>query len=258
MEKGTVKPKKKILNLLPRARAAAVSFQNLPFSPGRDRLRAHHNKGFSGPILTSMIPPEARGRSKNFETPEPTSPKVSCMGQIKHRKKMSSSKQKRVSPPRETRPEKPRPAKAELKKKPSGVWKLFASGRKSDASIKYSPPPQHQQQHPSSTAAGTAPGLGQMRKFASSREAFASFDWAPAQIAPEVDRREIEDSDEERGYTDGEDDIIIPFSAPILMGGGGGGGEGSGAAPVEPRKEINLWKRRTMAQPKPIRLNKIR
>ncbi|XP_075480670.1 uncharacterized protein At1g76070-like [Primulina tabacum] len=261
MEKPTPKPKNKILNFLPKAAQAAVSFQNLPFSPGRDRLRAHHNKGFSGPILTSMIPPEARGRSKKFETQEPTSPKVSCMGQIKQVKRISSKKN-RVSPPRKVRPDKaskperpgkPRPAKVELKKKPSGVWKLFGPGRKSDASINYSPPQQQQQQHPSS--AERAPGIGQMRKFASSRDTFANFDWSAVQIAPEDNRRDCDYSGEEKGYRDGEDDVIIPFSAPILTGGGGGGGPG---AAVEPRKEINLWKRRTMSQPKPLQLNKIR
>ncbi|XP_073145304.1 uncharacterized protein At1g76070 [Henckelia pumila] len=233
MEKPiTVKPKSKILNLV--SKAAQVSFQNLPFSPGR---RTHHNKGFSGPIMTSMIPPEARGRSKNFETQEPTSPKVSCMGQIKHRKKISCKK----------KPERAgKPKVVELKKKPSGVWKLFGPGRKSDASINYNPPPQ--QNRPSS--AEGAPSLGQMRKFASSRDTFANFDWSAAQIAPEKNsRRDCDYSDEERGYSDGEDnEVIIPFSAPILMAG----------VAVEPRKEINLWKRRTMARPKPLQLNKIR
>ena len=83
------KLKNKIFKILPKAAAAAVSmtFQNPPFSPGRDHKFKHHGgKGFfSGP----MIPVEARRKSKDgcVETQEPTSPKISCMGQIKHKKK---------------------------------------------------------------------------------------------------------------------------------------------------------------------------
>ncbi|KAL2250023.1 uncharacterized protein At1g76070 [Sesamum indicum] len=253
MEKAAAKSKSKILRFLPKAAQAAVSFQNPQFSPGRDKrpdvnshkLKTHLSKGFSGPIV-SMIPAEARGKSKNFETQEPTSPKVSCMGQIKHRNKISAKKHaslpKEFKPASFAKPEKIRETRPapELKKKPSGIKKIFGGGRKSDASADHGRPP----------LPDRAPSLSQMRRFASSRDTFANFDWTTAQIAPEEDRDYF--SDEDRGYSDGEDDVFIPFSAPIPMG---GAGRDSG---LEPRKEINLWKRRTMAQPTPLQLNMVR
>ncbi|CAI9758014.1 unnamed protein product [Fraxinus pennsylvanica] len=240
-----------MLKFLPKA----LSFQNPPFSPAgrRDNVNANnhksnYNRGFSGPII-SIIPAEARGRksSKNSNFDEPTSPKVSCMGQIKHRKN-KISKKKQVSRP-ETNS-----AVSPPKKKPSAaIRNIFSSkkpaaGRKSDGS---SDDDEHRV--PDHV---TAPSLNQMKKFASSRDTFANFDWTTAQIAPE-----------NRGFysdEEGEDEIIIPFSAPILRGGGGGGASGSnsggaggggGGVALEPRKEINIWKRRTMAQPQPLQLN---
>ncbi|KAI3460432.1 hypothetical protein Pfo_017095 [Paulownia fortunei] len=255
MEKAATKSKNKILKFLPKAAQAAVSFQNRPFSPRGDkrpdvnahRLRTHFNKGFSGPMV-SMIPAEARGKSKNFETQEPTSPKVSCMGQIKHKKKISKKKQaslpKELKPvsfsqPKKTNKSRPTGPAPEMKKKQSGIKKIFGAGRKSEASIDLAKPPLSE----------TAPSLSQMRRFASCRDTFANFDWTAAQIAPEEDREFY--SDGERGYSDGEDDVIIPFSAPILMAGAGG----VAGLDLEPKKEINLWNRRTMSQPKPLQLN---
>ncbi|PIN01528.1 hypothetical protein CDL12_25964 [Handroanthus impetiginosus] len=253
MERAPSKSKNKILKFLPKAAHAAVSFQNPPFSPGRDKrpdivnsqkLKTHMSKGFSGPVV-SMIPAEARRKSKNFETQEPTSPKVSCMGQIKHKHKICRKKQ--ASLPRDFKPNEnseTRPAGpgSKLKKKPSGIQKIFGAGRKSDASNAQGKPP----------LPDRVPSLSQMRRFASSRDTFANFDWTTAQIAPEEDRYSY--SDDDRGYSDGEDEVIIPFSAPILLAGAGAGT----GLPLEPRKEINLWKRRTMSQPKPLQLNMVR
>ncbi|KAK9271189.1 hypothetical protein L1049_026779 [Liquidambar formosana] len=246
MEKPA-KSKNKILKFLPKA-ASAVTFQNPPFSPGREKrldnaskLRAYAGRGFSGPI---MIPVEARRKSKNesFDTQEPTSPKVSCMGQIKHKKKIHKSK--RASPPKnvikpvssskEVKKQKPK----ELKKQTSTIRNLFRStkpGRKSDATADRPP-----------LVPDRAPSLSQMKRFASGRESFASFDWT-AQIAPvDSDHRDYY-SDEEREESDGEEEAKIPFSAPMMLGGG--------EVALEPRKEVNLWKRRTMAPPRPLQLN---
>ena len=215
-KKPSSKSKNKILRLLPKATQAAVSFQNPAFSPGRA-------KGFSGP----MIPAEARGKSKNFETQEPTSPKISCMGQLKHKKKMCK---KQTSLPRGFKPAvNPQPERTgKARSSGPGLMKIFSGRRKSDASIDggLGKPP----------LAERAPSLSQMRRFASSRDTFAGFDWKASQITPDSG----EDSDGEDGGGG------IPFSAPILMAGG---------LVLEPRKEINLWKRRTMAQPKPIHVN---
>lgn len=245
IEKQSSKSKYKILRLIPKAAQASVSFQNPPFSPSRDKraegasqkLKSRLKKTFSGPIMY-MIPAEAREKTKNFETHEPTSPKVSCMGQIKHKNKICRQK-KQVCLPKESkpvlhsRPEKLSKARSaagdELKKKPSGIKKILSGRRKSDASINHGKPP----------LPDRAPSISQMRRFASSRDALADFDWTTAQI--ESGRAY---SDEE---SDGEDEAFIPFSAPILMSG-----------VLEPRKEVNLWRRRTMAQPKPLQLNIVR
>lgn len=253
MEKWSSKSKSKILRLLPKAAKAAVSFQNPPFSPGREKradgssqkLRSHLHKGSSGPII-SMFPAET---TKNFETQEPTSPKISCMGQIKHKNKLCKIKQ--ASLPREfkpvshSQPEKISKARSgpnnQFKKKPSGIQKIFSGRRKSDASINHGKPP----------LPDRAPSISQMRRFASSRDTLASFDWTTAQIAPEDGGNSY--YDEDRGYSDGEDDAVIPFSAPLLMTRAEAGMAGGLA--FEPRKEINLWKRRTMAQPQPLQLH---
>ncbi|KAL4281333.1 hypothetical protein GQ457_03G037860 [Hibiscus cannabinus] len=214
MEKQA-KPKNRILKLLPpkAASSVSVSFQNRPFSPGK-------HKGFSGP----MIPAE----SETLETQEPTSPKVSCMGQIKHKKSIKKGKPKATNPVSESS------SSGEVKKQASKFRRIFSMGKPAKK-------PEH---------APEAPCLGQMKRFASGREAFASFDWT-TQIAPvEADHRRdyySDDDAEERGDSDfEEEDVIIPFSAPITVGGG---------VPLQPRKEINIWKRRTMNPPRPLHLN---
>ena len=258
------KPKNKILKFLPRAASAvAASFQNPTFSPGRDRRsevntnRHKANRGFSGPII-SIIPDEARRKSsKNggFETQEPTSPKVSCMGQIKHKKQIK--KAKRATPPR---PQESKPVTAatmfscssssfsppELKntnKHASAFMRIFTGAK---------PPRSNKNGGFADKPDGVVPddievpSLCQMKRFASGRNSLGDFDWT-AQISP-VDKDILKYySDEERGESDEEEeDMRIPFSAPMMVGGG---------VPLQPRKEINLWKRRTMSPPTPLQLN---
>ncbi|KAE8656466.1 putative sterol-C-methyltransferase family protein [Hibiscus syriacus] len=242
MEKQA-KARNKILKFLPKAASSvSVSFQNHPFSPAKHKAFA--GKGFSGPII-SMIPAEARRKPKaeTFEAQEPTSPKVSCMGQIKHKK--SIKKGKRVLPPKpkaSSNSVSESSASGEVKKHASKFRRFFSM-----------PKPAKKPEH-APKLADTAPSLGEMRRFASGRDAFASFDWT-TQIAPveaERCRDYYSDDDEERRESDFEQaDVIIPFSAPITVGGGGG----SGGATLQPRKEINIWKRRTMNPPRPLKLN---
>ncbi|KAM7517312.1 hypothetical protein LguiA_006895 [Lonicera macranthoides] len=262
-QQKAVKSKNKLLKLLPKA-ASAVNFQNPLHSPKRDnkrcenvtKLKSHLGKNFSGPII-SIIPAEARRKSKNssFEAQqEPTSPKISCMGQIKSKKKITNNP-KNPTPPEKAKKKKPPPPQikkamsfsGEKVKKTSAFPSIFGgakpAGRKSDASGDHLKPP----------LPDRAPSLSQMRRFASGRDTFSNFDWT-AQIAPVDSKYDYDyycdDSDEERGDSY-DDDVIIPFSAPMNIGGGRSG------IGLEPRKEINLWKRRTMAQPKPLKLNTI-
>ena len=72
-----------------------------------------------------------------------------------------------------------------------------------------------------------APGLNQMKRFSSGRGALANFDWT-AQIAPE---------DEVEG--EGRRTVWI----------------GEEVGPFQPRKEVNIWKRRTVVPPTPLQLN---
>ncbi|MCI72429.1 syringolide-induced protein 14-1-1, partial [Trifolium medium] len=79
----------------------------------------------------------------------------------------------------------------------------------------------------------------------------SNFDWKAVIEPEEIDQRDC--------FTDGEEDeILIPFSAPILVGGGAADTTSSNVAAnlkFKPRNEINLWKRRTMAPPRPLQLN---
>lgn len=97
--------------------------------------------------------------------------------------------------------------------------------------------------------AGGAPSLGQMRRFASGRGALGSFDWRKVER-----KQEAATGDRERPYSDEESDKdhdaakAIYYSAPIVMGGG--------EVAAEPgKKEVNLWKRRTLSPPAPLQLN---
>lgn len=161
----------------------------------------HHNKAFSGPL----VPMEARkkGESRNFTEREPTSPKVSCMGQIKLKKSNSSSKRF--------------PNKEKIHKSSSFTLKKMFNKKV------------RPRRRPESPEVPAQPPVGQLRKFTSGRDWLADFDW-----------RKVHDDSEV--YDDDGDEVIVPHSAPILIGGGGG------VAP-EPKKEVNLWKRRTLDPP---------
>ena len=172
------KPKNKILKFLPRAASAvAASFQNPTFSPGRDRRsevntnRHKANRGFSGPII-SIIPDEARRKSsKNggFETQEPTSPKVSCMGQVRFSNKKRRTKpiKRVISLPTQLATVQVSCPKDEVKiKKPPEITKGPKEGRKSD--IFYDD---------TMVTKKAVPSLGKIKRFSSARGALSNFDW---------------------------------------------------------------------------------
>ncbi|CAI0382429.1 unnamed protein product [Linum tenue] len=268
--------------------ASSINFNNPPFSPTRDHQPFSDHKvpnyqgnyrGFSGPIFLPRVPREVRGRFKSGEAAEePTSPKISCIGQIKH-KKCGGKKTTGVIPKpaakEKKQSKKSAAAKEQKNPKPQqagspGIWKIFGSG-----SFKLGPSsaPGRKRRSNSSSAADNlfvsdelgeesgqpltdrAPCLSQMRRFASGhRDGFGDFDWT-ARIAPDHDQfgREYDSDGDEGGYSDdemGAEETMIPFSAPIRV---------VSAADVEgmrlrPRKEVNLWKRRTMEPPRPLQL----
>lgn len=237
-------PKSMMFRILPKAASAVrVSFQNPPFSVGKDKRAACASKGLSCPLI-SIIPDEARRKSKsgNLETPEPTSPKVSCMGQIKHKKNIrklaAKANLKPVSVPLPRQSSSPKQGK----KQASKLRRVFRLA-KSDA------PSSNKKDLPDMNR---APGLGEMKRFASGRDAFASFDWT-AQIAPlendHVHRDYNYYSDYEKRDGDFEEEVMIPFSAPMRIDREG--------LPLRPRKEINIWERRATNPPPPLQLKSL-
>ncbi|KAK7283763.1 hypothetical protein RIF29_13509 [Crotalaria pallida] len=288
-QQQTPKLKNKILKILPKAAAAvSITFQNSPFSPGRDhKLRSENSttttttkwykgsKGFSGPL----IPDEVRRKPKDggIETQEPTSPKISCMGQIKQKKKqIQKAKAKAMSLPVS------RSARHNVTTFVSGaaddagsdsttlgevdtdvIKKKHAQNKFQKMFFHAAKPKMGNRKKLSESSVSVvgkgnenkdlnsdkAPPVGDMRRFASGRETFANFDWT-AQIAPEeMDHRDCFTDVEEE-----EDEVSIPFSAPILVKGGSGRYDDLN---LQPRKEINLWKRRTMEPPRPLQLKPV-
>ncbi|XP_054819982.1 uncharacterized protein At1g76070-like [Prosopis cineraria] len=226
--------KKKILTMiLPKAVRGALTFQSPPFSPRRDLQVAHKYHKHGGRKGSKMIPDEARRRSnygdsdnRSSKSLEPTSPTVSCMGQIKHKKHqhqhrqlIKKAKSKHVTLPNvhHARPLLRNVSEVKKKKKQTSTFRrIFRRGRKSLSRAS----------EVDGGSAVAAPALSQMKRFASGRGTLADFDWkAHAVAAPE------EDGDEDDG-------ILVSFSEPIVA--------------LLPKTEINLRKRRNMAPPPPL------
>ncbi|XP_049398371.1 uncharacterized protein At1g76070-like [Solanum stenotomum] len=247
MEKPCKSSKKKItiLKLLPKAAAAAAFIlQNAhaPFSPSREKRLAaehhhknHHQKGFTGPIIPVIPAHQVSGRKS-----EPGSPKISCMGQIKHNKKKTLNRMRSSEKTSTSKNQR----KDVMKKSMSNFGSMFVgkskliSGRKSDVAV----------ENIICKLPDRAPCLSQMQRFASGREPLTNFDWRSIQITPQDQRKYYTDDDREFSDNDNEDDEISPFSGPTLLG------RSRTTICLEPRKEINLWKRRTMVQPRPLQL----
>ncbi|KAM7514031.1 hypothetical protein LguiA_003614 [Lonicera macranthoides] len=195
------------LKFLPKA-LSPFKFQTRPLSSNNlnKAPKTHLGRGFSGPIGTIVPVDRRKIKNSSLSSHEPTSPKISCMGQINH--KWRISKQKRVS----------LSVEAKKTEKSSIIRNVFRFGKGDDRKFE-------------GTDDYRGSNLGQMKKFASGSDSFANF---AVQIAP------VESDG------DGEDEVTIPLSANMVIGGG---------VVLMPRKEINLWKRRTMAQPKPLKLN---
>ncbi|OEL35730.1 hypothetical protein BAE44_0003251 [Dichanthelium oligosanthes] len=242
-------------------RSTVASFSSSFPSSSRSnggRSSFNHRNAFSGPIV-SIVPPEARGgrgggssRTKQrsgYRTPEPSSPKVSCIGQIK---RSGSRRQKKVNPSCGKNggacplpPRHPTAAAAEGTKpcaRPRGSlvkrMSFFRRSRSRSRSRSSSKGDGCGNGKGSSCALPAAPapaGLGQMKRFTSGRAAFQDFDWR------EEERRSRDSEEEEE-----EDEGFVAHSAPLTLGGG--------VVASEPRKEVNLWRRRPMAPPTPLQL----
>ncbi|XP_071729163.1 uncharacterized protein At1g76070-like [Rutidosis leptorrhynchoides] len=245
----------KILKFLPKT--ASVSFQNPSiYSPPKDQkslqkpLKSNLGIGFNVTIISPENNLQKLKNNSSFKVVvEPTSPTVSCMGQVKckHYQKLVNAANKKPLPisrkpisrtmsytPLRTLnnddyQEKANSVAVKTKKK-FAFSSLFSCSSKKCDNINNKP-----------TVMMNSPKtscLSTMKKFSSGRDAFSSFDWT-AQVVPLDNNHENYGSDNEVDEND-----TIPSSAPLMVGG----------VNSEPKKEINLWKRRTMAQPKPLQL----
>ncbi|KAJ0492917.1 hypothetical protein HanRHA438_Chr12g0549651 [Helianthus annuus] len=226
----------KILKYLPTA-TSSVSFQSPSlYSPVKDKKpseRPHKSNlgiGFSGPIL-STLPSDSHRKINNDSKltllHEPTSPRVSCVGTVKCKRyrKLTNKPTNKFS--RTT---------SYLRKKKCWIRSLFIGGRRKCDAI--------DEKSKVALTGQKGPCLNTMKRFSSGRDAFMSFDWT-TQVAPL-----------DSGGRDGEE-VVMPSSAPVMVRNKGVGDSfvRVGGVNIEPRKEINLWKRRTMAQPQPLQVH---
>lgn len=228
--------------------ASSISFHNLPFSPHRIKNRKKNKKA-----ATEEDKKAYKLKNEGLESIfGPTSPRISCMGQIKHKKKKSENLE--IYLKKEIYPFSS-PQVYSSKNKSSGIKPMFFlseaqkipsnmrnNGRKSDAS-----------------PASRSLCLNQMKRFASSREgALTNFDWKIARM--ELDHLDEYFEEWKNEYQVDEDDmdaevevevIGIPISAaPIAVVDGGGD------QLLKPREEINIWQRRTIAKPMALNIQR--
>ncbi|KAJ4783730.1 Syringolide-induced protein 14-1-1 [Rhynchospora pubera] len=207
--------------------AKSTSFSNpAPLKPSHQ----YYNKGFSGPLI-HLVPTEARHKGKadaSFETQEPTSPIVSCIGQIKQQaKKNRLPRAKSIKRRPLPKPEK----KPKNNKNTSFVQRVFGHGKpNSRRKLELS------RSDNSLASTVKVPTLEHMRRYKSGRETLKGFDWRQVET-------EVKSIDKE------EDDMTVYYSAPLVLDGG--------AVGPEPRKEVNLWKRRTIGAPVPLKLDEL-
>ncbi|KAM0019602.1 hypothetical protein Hdeb2414_s0025g00657681 [Helianthus debilis subsp. tardiflorus] len=250
----------KILKYLPTA-TSSVSFQSpLLYSPVKDKKpseKPHKSNlgiGFSGPMLSTL--PSDTHRKINNDSKltllhEPTSPRVSCVGTVKckHYRKLNNKPTNKFSrttsytPVRTYKTEEDQEKVMKVdsvvvkSKKKCWVRSLFSGGRRKCDAI-------DEKSKVALTGRQKGPCLSTMKRFASGRDAFVSFDWT-TQVAPL-----------DSGGRDGEE-VVMPSSAPVIVRNKGVGDDfvRVGGVKLEPRKEINLWKRRTMAKPQPLQVH---
>ncbi|KAF8053664.1 hypothetical protein N665_1387s0021 [Sinapis alba] len=224
-------------------KALSIGHSATPFSPVRDfrhqRTVSTANRGyfFSSP-LTPLLPTSARGRRRtksNGVVAEPTSPKVSCIGQIKLAKsKCPEKKNTRATKNLKTS------SSSLVKEESKGGWsklkRLFSTGRNplrkstSTASATVI-------EHPVvAVEAVAAPSLSKMKKFATSRESLGGFNWSVEMKRQEEETR----SDHRRGYSsDDDEEKMIPCSVSM---------------PLSQREGLSLWERRSIDRPKPLQV----
>ncbi|XP_071700921.1 uncharacterized protein At1g76070 [Rutidosis leptorrhynchoides] len=273
---STTKSKNTIMKFLPKA-TSSVSFQNPPiYSPMKDKRssdKTHKSNlgiGFSGPLV-SMIPADTRRKIKNKSdyaiVYEPTSPRVSCMGQVKCKYQKDKHLRGDNKPPNVVKhsdkvlritsnveDDHEETSKTDKKsKKKLGFKQMFSSITTPSGKKRHDVGNNKDIINKAPLYLDKAPSLSMMKRFSSGRGKFSSVDWT----------KEIEaiDSDIRRNCLDEESDderVIMPSSAPVIIRNSLGFDDKFirvAGINKEPKKEINLWKRRTMSQPKPLQID---
>ncbi|TKY58324.1 hypothetical protein E2542_SST15382 [Spatholobus suberectus] len=155
--------KTKFLKFLPKQPVASVTFQNPTLSPSGS---VTPRGGRSPTHVVSIIPKEARRKYgiESLGAREPTSPKVSCMGQVNYKKKTKAGKQRRVQT------EESDSVPCHEKKWGCLPWIFEGRGegpkQRRKASVLEEKAPTTQ----------VSPSLGTMKKFASGRGSLSKFD----------------------------------------------------------------------------------
>ncbi|KAK4783734.1 hypothetical protein SAY86_018102 [Trapa natans] len=238
MEKSHSSLMGKIFMFIPRAASAVVTFKSPPISPRKPPI--------GGGLV---IRRDARRRFKNdsFDSREPASPIVSCVGQVKKSKNRKKKKKKEEADSMEMTARAPTKPPLDLpialkKKEPhmhmTIILKLFKSkklqGEKSHGCDDAGPNIGYNNEN-------QVPPLGHLKQFSSSRSVLANFD-SMSHNGTAVAR----DNVLEHGHQREERLARVTQSGPIEVISCRGYGED---ILLQPRKEVNLWKRRTGIRP---------
>ncbi|CAH2036737.1 unnamed protein product [Thlaspi arvense] len=250
MEKASNNNSTKLSKML--QRALSIGHSAAPFTPARDlrhqRTTSMASRGFffSSPI-TPLLPTAARARRKNKNAvvwAEPTSPKVSCIGQIKLSKPKCPPENKNRAAPKNLKMASSSLIKEEGNKGSfSKLKRLFSTGRNPSRKSISTDLAVVNEYPVAVLEAVAAPSLGKMKKFASSREALGGFEWTVEM------KREESRLDHRRCYSSDDEEVMIPCSVSLPLT----QREGLSLCP-KPKSEVNLWKRRTVDRPKPLQL----
>lgn len=232
----------KMLKSLPKAVSAAVASDSPAICPRS--LAAGISGGLTGGSVIPRDAPLIRLENGSFDAREPASPVISCIGQVKKKKTMkmatpkTASAQPKISHrPREDLPRMILKLLEGKRQKRSQRDRALAGGDRKK--------PESSSSHPKRLASGRGV-LANLDRMAHHGTAVA-----PGSCLDDGSCSDNEYASGERKWE--EEKIVLPLAAPTGVGSRSIGSFGEEVA-LQPKKEINLWKRRTAACPATLRL----
>ncbi|GLJ31765.1 hypothetical protein SUGI_0638980 [Cryptomeria japonica] len=216
---------KPVLSRLPKMVSIITGCHMAPLSPGRD-YGCRHNRPGGFRCHTYLIPKEAMEKKddRGFEPLEPTSPKVSCIGQVKKKKQALEAKQRwRRSQDRPRLLSQTRPLITRRGPKFSKMKSFFSGKKVTESAFCESP----------EIDVTNCPSLGQMKRFSSGRRCDAL-----ENVCRDSQKLTEKCSDEK---IDANLSPVMFYSGPLIN--------------ERPKTEINLWKRRSIAPPMALNLS---